>query len=135
MLIIALITFAGWQLAGEPVLFAATAAVAVLIIACPCALGLATPTALLVGTGRGASLGVIIAGPDVLERAKSVRVIAVDKTGTVTTGELQVVGVTAGGGVTEADVMAVLEAGELKGKRIGASWRISRAALTAYMAE
>ena len=112
VLIIALITFAGWQLAGEPLLFAATAAVAVLIIACPCALGLATPTALLVGTGRGATLGVIIAGPDVLERAKSVGVIAVDKTGTVTTGALDVVGVTPGAGVTDAEVLGWAAAAE-----------------------
>ena len=90
---ISLLTFVGWLLAGEPVLFAATAAVAVLIIACPCALGLATPTALLVGTGRGAKMGAIIAGPDVLERARKVTSIALDKTGTITRGEVRVVGV------------------------------------------
>ncbi len=102
---IALLTLVGWLLAGEGALFAATAAVAVLIIACPCALGLATPTALLVGTGRGARMGVIISGPDVLERARAVTVIALDKTGTVTTGELRVVGVHPMAGVTDEELL------------------------------
>ena len=105
VLVIAVLTFAGWLLAGETVLFAATAAVAVLIIACPCALGLATPTALLVGTGVGARMGAIIAGPDVLERARTVRTIALDKTGTVTRGDLRVVAVHPADGVTEADLL------------------------------
>ena len=105
VLMIALLTFVGWLLAGEPVLFAATAAVAVLIIACPCALGLATPTALLVGTGRGARMGAIIAGPDVLERARKVTSIALDKTGTITRGDLRVVGVHPGAGIDEAELL------------------------------
>ena len=105
VLVIAALTLIGWLIAGETVLFAATAAVAVLIIACPCALGLATPTALLVGTGRGARMGVIISGPDVLERAKSVRAIALDKTGTVTSGELRVVGTTPVAGITDAELL------------------------------
>ena len=105
VLVIAVLTFAGWLLAGETVLFAATAAVAVLIIACPCALGLATPTALLVGTGVGARMGAIIAGPDVLERARTVRTIALDKTGTVTRGDLRVVAVHPADGVSEADLL------------------------------
>jgi len=112
VLVIALLTFVGWLLVGEPVLFAATAAVAVLIIACPCALGLATPTALLVGTGVGARMGVIIAGPDVLERARAVRTIALDKTGTVTRGDLRVVGVHPADGVAEADVVSLAGAAE-----------------------
>ncbi|MDO5535505.1 MAG: heavy metal translocating P-type ATPase [Propionibacteriaceae bacterium] len=105
VLAIAALTLIGWLLAGESLLFAATAAVAVLIIACPCALGLATPTALLVGTGVGARLGAIIAGPDVLERARAVRTIALDKTGTITRGDLRVVGVHPADGVTEAELL------------------------------
>ncbi len=105
VLVIAALTAVGWLVAGESVVFAATAAVAVLIIACPCALGLATPTALLVGTGRGARMGVIIAGPDVLEHARAIRTIALDKTGTITRGDLRVVGLTPGPGVTDADLL------------------------------
>lgn len=105
VLVIAALTLVGWLLAGEGILFAATAAVAVLIIACPCALGLATPTALLVGTGVGARMGAIIAGPDVLERARAVRTIALDKTGTVTRGDLRAVAVHPADGVTEAELL------------------------------
>ena len=89
---LAVLTFVGWVLAGAGFAFAASAAVAVLIIACPCALGLATPTALLVGTGRGAQLGIVIKGPEILERTKAVRTVVLDKTGTVTTGTMAVVG-------------------------------------------
>jgi Cu+-exporting ATPase len=85
---IALATLTGWLLAGGAASAAFTAAVAVLIIACPCALGLATPTALLVGTGRGAQLGVLIRGPEILERTRRVDTVVLDKTGTVTEGRM-----------------------------------------------
>ncbi|MDO4785013.1 MAG: heavy metal translocating P-type ATPase [Propionibacteriaceae bacterium] len=98
---IAAITLVGWLLAGAGSGFAFTAAVAVLIIACPCALGLATPTALLVGTGRGAQLGILIRGPEALEAARDIDVILLDKTGTVTTGEMSVQNVAAVGGRDE----------------------------------
>lgn len=87
---IALLTLVGWRVYGTGIAFAFSAAVAVLIIACPCALGLATPVALLAGTGRGAQLGIMIRGAQTLERARAIGTIIMDKTGTITSGEMNV---------------------------------------------
>ncbi len=105
VLVLAGATLAFWIAAGESTAFAFTAAVAVLIIACPCALGLATPTALLVGTGRGAQLGLLIKGPEVLESTRRVDTVVLDKTGTVTTGRMSLVGVVPAGGEERAAVL------------------------------
>ncbi|MPV37871.1 copper-translocating P-type ATPase, partial [Georgenia subflava] len=95
VLVLALATLVVWLLLGNPVQSAFTAAVAVLIIACPCALGLATPTALLVGTGRAAQLGIVIKGPEILESTRQVDTMVLDKTGTVTEGRMELADVLA----------------------------------------
>ena len=102
---LAVATLGFWLGAGEPASFAFSAAVAVLIIACPCALGLATPTALLVGTGRGAQLGLLIKGPEILESTRRVDTILLDKTGTVTTGRMKLVEVATAPGTGRADAL------------------------------
>ncbi len=114
VLVLAVVTLVGWLIATGDVEAAFTAAVAVLVIACPCALGLATPTALLVGTGRGAQLGILIKGPEVLESTRRVDTIVLDKTGTVTTGRMAVAGVYAAPGQSPDRILAlagVVEAG------------------------
>lgn len=97
----------GWLGAGFPVSAAFTATVAVLIIACPCAMGLAAPTALLVGTGRGAQMGVLIKGPEVLESTRKVDTIVLDKTGTVTTGKMTLTDTITAEGVERAELLRI----------------------------
>ncbi|WP_281356723.1 heavy metal translocating P-type ATPase [Amycolatopsis anabasis] len=129
VLALAAVTFAGWLFAGEPGRAAFGAAVSVLIIACPCALGLATPTALMVGVGRGAQLGILIKGPDALEASREIDTVVLDKTGTVTTGRMTVSGVHPVDGVSRAEVLRLAGAVE------AASEHAIAAAITALARE
>ena len=106
------LTFLGWFVAGQSVAAGFTAAVAVLVIACPCALGLATPVALLVGTGRAAQMGIIISGPDAIETSNKIDTVVLDKTGTVTTGRMSVTELIALDNTSPAELLRVIAAVE-----------------------
>ena len=110
VILVSLLTLAGWLLAGGSVQAAFTAAVAVLVVACPCALGLATPTAILVGSGRASQLGILIKNAEILEQTRSIDTMLLDKTGTVTTGvmSLESVAVPSAGGSPEVDEASAL---------------------------
>ncbi|MCP9490448.1 MAG: heavy metal translocating P-type ATPase [Solirubrobacteraceae bacterium MAG38_C4-C5] len=110
VIVLALATLGTWLALGASAAFAFAAAVAVLIIACPCALGLATPTALLVGTGRGAQLGILIRGPEVLESTRRIDTVVLDKTGTVTTGQMSLVEVAVADGVERDEALRLVGA-------------------------
>ncbi|HET7351450.1 MAG TPA: heavy metal translocating P-type ATPase [Marmoricola sp.] len=126
VIVLAIVAFAGWLLVGGSLEVAFTAAVATLIIACPCALGLATPTALLVGTGRGSQLGILIRGPQVLEQTRQVDTIVLDKTGTITHGTMTVTTVSPAPGVTAEDLLTTAAAAEW-----GSEHPVARAIVTA----
>jgi len=110
VILLSLATLVAWLVSGAEPQRAFTAAVAVLIIACPCALGLATPTALMVGTGRGAQLGILIKGPQILESTRRVDTVVLDKTGTVTAGRMQVVDVLPAEGTAELELLRLAAA-------------------------
>ncbi|MFE5505120.1 heavy metal translocating P-type ATPase [Amycolatopsis japonica] len=127
---VAALTLAVWLLGGAPAREGFAAAVAVLIIACPCALGLATPTALMAGVGRGAQLGILIKGPDALEASRTVDTVVLDKTGTVTTGKMTVTACRPADGFTTGELLRFAGAVEA-----GSEHAIAAAVVTAARAE
>ncbi len=126
VLVLAALTFGAWWLATGDPSRALEVAISVLVIACPCALGLATPTALLVGTGRGARLGILIKGADVLEDTRRIDAVVLDKTGTVTTGEMTLVDVATTGGLPKDQALRTAAAVEA-----GSEHPVARAVVTA----
>ena len=112
VIVLAIATLSFWLIEGSGAPFAISAAVSVLIIACPCALGLATPLALLVGTGRGAQIGILIRGPEVLESTRRVDTVLLDKTGTLTTGEMRLAGTEFAEGFDREEVLSAVGAVE-----------------------
>jgi Cu+-exporting ATPase len=112
VIVLSVLTLAGWLAFGTTTTAAFTAAVAVIVIACPCALGLATPTALMVGTGRGAQLGIVIKGPEVLEQTRQVTSIVLDKTGTITEGKMAIAELVPADGVSEEELLRLAASAE-----------------------
>lgn len=109
---IAFLAFVGWLLAGKPLVFALTIFISVLVIACPCALGLATPTAIMVGTGKGAEYGILIKGGEALERAHKINTIVFDKTGTITEGKPEVTDIIPASGMSRERLLQIAASGE-----------------------
>ena len=130
VIVLAVATLGFWFARTNSITDAISPAVAVLIIACPCALGLATPTALLVGTGRGAQMGILIKGPEILESTRKVDTIVLDKTGTITTGQMQVVAVLPAATSSRSEVLALASAVE-----VGSEHPIAAAIVAAAVAE
>jgi cation-transporting P-type ATPase A/B/Cu+-exporting ATPase len=127
VLVLAGLTLTGWLLAGASAADAVVRAVAVLVIACPCALGLATPTAIMVATGRGAELGIFVTGFRALEAVHAADVVVLDKTGTLTTGRMRVTGVAAAPGVAEQELLALAAAVETSSEHPLAAAVVARA--------
>ena len=135
VIVIAFVAAGSWLLAGEPLSFALQVFVTILIIACPCSLGLATPAAIMVGTGRGAQLGILVRSPEALEETHLLNTIVLDKTGTITKGEPSVSGIEVLGPWSETEVLSLCAAVEQGSEHIVASAIVERARAGAVQAE